>query len=121
MEKISSQWGGRRLLEKDSIRGLDLLRILFLVEEEADSGKYALRYPEETTSIALLMAHTQYLHKSLGVTEEECAKEGQRDIELLHKYNRAKDAAQELMGILAGRKGLTLKEMHEMYDLPVEG
>ena len=42
-----------------------------------------------------------------------------RQIELLHRYNDVKDAAQVVLGRLAELTGVTVKSLHLKYDLPL--
>ncbi|CAL1693899.1 unnamed protein product [Somion occarium] len=56
------------------------------------------------------------LQKTLG--EGENADEiVTRHIKLLHQYNEAKDAAQILIGRLAGHRQTTIRQIHEDYGL----
>ncbi|KAG9016689.1 hypothetical protein FRB90_002481 [Tulasnella sp. 427] len=41
-------------------------------------------------------------------------------IKLLQDYNEAKDKAQVLIGRIATLKGVSIKQLHEEYDLDVE-
>ncbi|XP_023178281.1 DNA repair protein SWI5 homolog [Drosophila hydei] len=42
----------------------------------------------------------------------------QRHMKLLHEYNNLKDATQTVLGALAQAKGLPIKDMHKIYNLP---
>lgn len=53
--------------------------------------------------------------KNSGYKTEEL----QSHIEALHRYNETKDAAQLVMGRLAELEGVTIKEIHEKYGVPV--
>lgn len=39
-------------------------------------------------------------------------------MELTHKYNEIKDAAQTVIGALANIKGVTIKSLHKEFGLP---
>lgn len=41
-------------------------------------------------------------------------------IHLLHKYNDIKDVAQTLIGKLSEIEGISVKEMHNRFDLDME-
>lgn len=41
-------------------------------------------------------------------------------IELLHRYNAVKDAAQAVIGVLANHKQCTVAALHREYGLPLE-
>lgn len=41
-------------------------------------------------------------------------------MELTHRYNDVKDAAQEIIGALAHIKGVTYKSIHEELNLPTK-
>lgn len=41
-------------------------------------------------------------------------------IELLHKYNDVKDAAQTVIGAIANAKGVTFKSIHQELNLPLD-
>ncbi|KIM48707.1 hypothetical protein M413DRAFT_437885 [Hebeloma cylindrosporum] len=56
------------------------------------------------------------LQAQLGPNEDP-EKIVKRHIELLHKYNEAKDATQILIGRLANIKQTTIRQIHEEYDL----
>lgn len=43
----------------------------------------------------------------------------EEQMDLLHKYNDVKDAAQIIIGKLADAKAVTFKSIHEDYDLPM--
>lgn len=68
------------------------------------------------------------LHKQEAELDEEITslknsgyktEELQRHIEDLHRYSEIKDAAQLVMGRLAELEGVTIKDMHEKYGVPV--
>ena len=39
-------------------------------------------------------------------------------IDALHEYNEVKDATQVVLGVLANHEQVTVKQMHQKYDLP---
>ncbi|EDS25910.1 predicted protein [Culex quinquefasciatus] len=47
-------------------------------------------------------------------------KDKERLMELLHKYNDIKDATQRVLGALAVHEGVTVREMHRRYNLPLD-
>ncbi|KAL4261901.1 SWI5/SAE3 family protein [Pleurotus pulmonarius] len=65
---------------------------------------------------AELQAEADRLQQQLGrnVDAEKIVKE---HIKLLHEYNEAKDAAQVLIGRLAGLREMTVREVHESLGL----
>jgi len=67
---------------------------------------------------AALQAEIDTLKASLS--GEDPQKIVSRHIKLLHEYNEAKDAAQMLMGKIAGVKQTTVKQLHEDYGLDPE-
>lgn len=115
MEEAVEKWRGSPLQEKGQIDYFGLLSLLDLLVEE--DGKYRLKYCVRKTSIALMMAQTKYLLKKMCATDGECLREEKKSIEKLHLYNRTKDIAQDLMGMLATNTGVTLKELHEKFDV----
>ncbi|EDV97516.1 DNA repair protein SWI5 homolog [Drosophila grimshawi] len=52
------------------------------------------------------------------INEADLQKQKQKHLQLLHKYNNLKDATQTVLGALAQAKGLTVKDIHKMYNLP---
>lgn len=52
--------------------------------------------------------------------DQEEQKDKERLMELLHKYNDIKDATQRVLGALAVHEGVTVKEMHKRYNLPMD-
>jgi hypothetical protein len=50
-------------------------------------------------------------------SEEEKSKES---VDLLHAYNEIKDATQKVLGALALREEITIKQMHQKFDLPLD-
>ncbi|KIK54571.1 hypothetical protein GYMLUDRAFT_177065, partial [Collybiopsis luxurians FD-317 M1] len=50
---------------------------------------------------------------------EEAEKIVKRHIKLLHQYNEAKDAAQILIGRLAGLRETTVTQIHKDMELPM--
>jgi len=53
-------------------------------------------------------------------TEAALLKAEKNKIQLLHEYNDLKDSAQIVIGILAEKEGVTIKELHERYGLPLK-
>lgn len=41
-------------------------------------------------------------------------------MDLTHRYNEIKDAAQTVIGVLANIKGVTLKKIHDELNLPTK-
>lgn len=73
-----------------------------LEEQLAELQKQELELDKEITSL-----------EEQGLKTEEL----QVHIENLHCYNEIKDAAQLVMGRLAELEGVTVKEMHEKYEI----
>ncbi|KDQ12064.1 hypothetical protein BOTBODRAFT_176827 [Botryobasidium botryosum FD-172 SS1] len=67
---------------------------------------------------AALQTEIDLLEAALG--DEDPQKIVSRHIKLLHEYNEAKDAAQMLMGKIAGIKQTTVKQLHEDYGLELD-
>lgn len=42
------------------------------------------------------------------------------EMELLHTYNDIKDATQLLLGTVANAEGVTTRELHKKFQLPIE-
>lgn len=55
--------------------------------------------------------------KNSDLTEEEKKKE---IMDLLHKYNEIKDAAQVVIGCIANIEETTIKEVHQRLNLPLD-
>ncbi|XP_017955427.1 DNA repair protein SWI5 homolog [Drosophila navojoa] len=51
-------------------------------------------------------------------TEVDLQQQKQKHMQLLHEYNNLKDATQTVLGVLAHAKGLPMKDMHKIYNLP---
>jgi len=116
MKFLMDQWEHRKTLRE--VEGKDLFDILKLIER-TDEG-YTLKHPENVTSAILLSAHTESIYRKLETSEEECEKEYKNRITKLHRYNKIKDAAQHLIGLIAQAKGISVKEVSEEYDAPDE-
>lgn len=43
----------------------------------------------------------------------------EKHMRLLHEYNNLKDATQTVLDALAQAKGLPIKEIHKLYNLPI--
>jgi Swi5 len=95
-----------------------LLRELELAEEVG--GVLRPKYSARVISIALLMAETTAILRDIHVREDDLPGEERKAIKLLHRYNEMKDLGQDLMGIIAQRRGITLKEANELYLNPSE-
>ncbi|EIW87312.1 hypothetical protein CONPUDRAFT_149340 [Coniophora puteana RWD-64-598 SS2] len=63
-----------------------------------------------------LQAEVNELQKTLG-ENKNAERIVANHIQLLHRYNEAKDAAQILIGRLANLKGTTVRQIHEDMDL----
>ncbi|KDN37208.1 Swi5-domain-containing protein [Tilletiaria anomala UBC 951] len=74
---------------------------------------------EKEVAVEALQAQAEQLEEQLGGRDaEQIVKE---HIRLLHEYNEVKDATQILLGRLAHIEGVTIKAMHQRYDLPMDG
>ncbi|XP_017861088.1 PREDICTED: DNA repair protein SWI5 homolog [Drosophila arizonae] len=51
-------------------------------------------------------------------TEVALQQQKQKHMQLLHEYNNLKDATQTVLGALAQAKGVPIRDMHKMYNLP---
>ncbi|XP_055607981.1 DNA repair protein SWI5 homolog [Uranotaenia lowii] len=60
--------------------------------------------------------------KERGKSKKQAGDETEKLLmmDLLHKYNDIKDATQKVLGALAVLEGVTVKEMHEKYNLPLD-
>lgn len=61
--------------------------------------------------------------KGKSETSPECQRKHDRNqeiIKLLHEYNNIKDATQIVLGALANLEGVTIKQMHLKYGLPLD-
>lgn len=56
-------------------------------------------------------------NSELAVAEDERKKE---IIDLLHKYNEIKDAAQVVIGCIANIEKTTVKDIHQHLNLPLD-
>ncbi|XP_059475474.1 DNA repair protein SWI5 homolog [Neocloeon triangulifer] len=68
---------------------------------------------------------TAELEALKSVVAEQTSKEvleelKKKHIDALHEYNDVKDAAQAVLGVLANHEQVTVREMHENYDLPTK-
>ncbi|KAI5188520.1 hypothetical protein NECID01_0133 [Nematocida sp. AWRm77] len=116
MKSLMEQWEKR--VHREDVKGQELFSLLGLLRKEKQG--YALKYAHETVHTVLLQAHTAYLLEQLSLTEEECVSAQKHNVLLLHKYNKLKDAAQDVLGRIAQCRGCTLKEAAEEYGAPAE-
>lgn len=56
-------------------------------------------------------------YEGVNKTDEERKKE---IMELLHEYNKIKDSTQVILGALADIEGVTVKKLHQKYNLPLD-
>lgn len=66
---------------------------------------------------ALLLYLSNIYYKTL-CRVQDIYKNSEKQIEALYKYNKIKDAAQDILGKLAEIKGVTIKKISEEYDTP---
>lgn len=68
-----------------------------------------------------LCQHEAELDREIASLQSEgfVIEELDRQIDLLHRYNDVKDAAQMVMGRLAELEGVTVKSLHGKYDAPL--
>ncbi|XP_064545278.1 DNA repair protein SWI5 homolog [Drosophila montana] len=52
------------------------------------------------------------------ISEDVLLKQKQKHMKLLHEYNNLKDATQTVLGALAQAKGLPIRDIHKIYNLP---
>ncbi|KIY50503.1 hypothetical protein FISHEDRAFT_71552 [Fistulina hepatica ATCC 64428] len=71
---------------------------------------------KQEARLAALQAEVEKLREELGA-DEDPDKIIKHHIDLLHRYNEAKDSAQILIGRLAALKNSTIKQIHMDYDL----
>ncbi|KAI5184262.1 hypothetical protein NEHOM01_0007 [Nematocida homosporus] len=104
-------------VEKELVEvvGLELFQELELVERVGD--KWQLIYTYSSTLAVLLWISTECLYDKLGLNDNECAHKTQLYLEEMHKYNRIKDTAEEIIGLLADRAGVSLAEMRQKYAI----
>lgn len=63
------------------------------------------------------------LHRELTQKMDEIPSEKEMKIDrmdLLHKYNDIKDAAQTVIGAIANVRGVTIKSLHNELNLPLD-
>lgn len=53
-------------------------------------------------------------------TEKAIASAEQRRIDLLHQYNDCKDATQVILGVLAQKEGVSIRQLHQRFELPLK-
>ncbi|KAF8634904.1 hypothetical protein AX15_000652 [Amanita polypyramis BW_CC] len=70
---------------------------------------------KQEARLAALQAEIEALQKELGDDDPELIVK--RHINLLHRYNETKDAAQILIGRLANIKQTTVRQIHNDLDL----
>lgn len=66
-----------------------------------------------------LTAERKELLKTIATIPSEKAMKTEI-MDLTHKYNEIKDAAQTVIGVLANIKGVTLKKIHDELNLPIK-
>ncbi|KAJ6541729.1 DNA repair protein [Mycena capillaripes] len=71
---------------------------------------------KQEARIAALQAEVESLAKELG-EHEDAEAIVKKHIQLLHRYNEAKDATQILIGKLATLKETTVRQIHDDLDL----
>lgn len=84
-----------------------------------------MSFKKDLQNISKLEACEQYkiLKKELSYFNEHPTAEARKQdiINLLHEYNEIKDACQDVLGVLANLEQRTIKEMHLLHGLPLNG
>lgn len=80
-----------------------------------------LEYACPSNSTSQLYCIYNELHEQLDLLNiAASAQERKQEImNLLHEFNDVKDAAQIVLGSLANLEGKTIKELHLLYNLPL--
>ncbi|OAG29513.1 hypothetical protein NEDG_00646 [Nematocida displodere] len=113
MKYLMEQWSSPYIAE---VYGERLFSLLGLIER-SEKG-YSLIHTYNATYLILLRAQTEYIYQRYTTNEEECKEQETEAILKLHKYNRTKDTAQEILGILAQRSNASLKKTAQKYSTP---
>lgn len=73
--------------------------------------------------LSKLQAKRDRLRKELAKYQSTQTSDEQRKIEimeLLHRYNEIKDGTQIIIGALANIDNITIKSVHEKFNLPMD-
>lgn len=63
--------------------------------------------------------NSQHLNESIqSKSSKSDEQQKEKHLQLLHEYNDLKDATQTVLGALAQVKGLPVKDIYNMYNLP---
>lgn len=76
---------------------------------------------DNAASVRDLIERRQELERKingLGAADEN--KRREEILELLHRYNDVKDAAQAIIGALANINSVTIRSLHVKFDLPLD-
>ncbi|KAI5172765.1 hypothetical protein NEFER03_1797 [Nematocida sp. LUAm3] len=101
---------------KDKIKnpkGKSLFISLDLLIEE--NNEYLLKYPYNATYCALLFISTEAMYSKYSLSHGNSLILEKESIKVLHSYNQAKDASQEILGALARSTNLSIKEVQDKY------
>lgn len=95
-----------------NFRFLFLPRFVQNIEMESDN---------ESKTVKRLLARKAELKakvEELGDFNEDKSKD--EIMQLLHKYNEVKDATQIIIGALANVENVSIRSLHEKFDLPLD-
>lgn len=68
-----------------------------------------------------LKKESEKLEKDLKGFAKTSVEESKREMrKMLHEYNEVKDATQIIIGVLANMENITIKQVHQMFNLPTE-
>jgi hypothetical protein len=112
-----NDWSKEKIVHRDSIKSFDFLMKNNYIKEIADHYFY-LSEDIHRVEESFYKSKTIELAKSLGI--DDISLEIKGFIKKLNTYNEIKDIAQCLMGKIADLRGVTIKKLHEDFDVSEE-
>lgn len=113
---LMRQWSSREAISHP--KGKEVFLALDLLNKE--DSTYKLKYSYDATYASLLYLSTLSIYRNNALSEALSREIEKDSINSLHSYNRAKDAAQEVLGALARATGSSLKEIQAKYEVDEE-
>lgn len=75
---------------------------------------------EDDTREELMATKADLQAKLIGMGGFDEARARKQQMALLHEYNEAKDAAQAIIGALANLDSVTIRCLHDKFNLPLD-
>ncbi|KAI5147965.1 hypothetical protein ENBRE01_0025 [Enteropsectra breve] len=112
-----NNWEQRKIIHRNDIFEFKLLHEKGFIKELCDD-LFCLTVPQSTVEEVIYGVLISQKAKQMAIDDVD--KEIQALIKKINQYNGIKDIADELIGILAENKGITIKQMHTDLGLELE-